>query len=987
MKRHVFFGTLALLAFLGTARAQDDGWKHSGSIYIITTVQGADLPAGASEKDFPLLVRLDKDWFNFSEAKANGEDIRFATSAGADLPYQIEQWDAANGTASIWVRIPVIKGDARQEIRLRWGNPAADSQSDPKAVFNESNGYVGVWHMGDPVADDAGTVESKDTGTTDTAGVIGRARRFPGGKGIFCGDVISNYPTGAAPHSTQAWFKPEKVNGIVVGWGKEQAQGKVIMKYASPPHVSMDCYFSAASIESEGDFPRDQWVQVVHTWQEGDTRIYVNGVLAGQRQSRGAPLNIERPARLWIGGWYNNFSYVGDIDEVRISKVVRSAEWVRLEYENQKPMQTLVGPVVQQGDAASLSVTPERLTVQEGAKAAITAKLPGAQKIYWTVKRDGKESIAAVDRSKFTFDAGRVTADVSLEVILKAVYAGGVKTRSIPVTIKEAIPEPQVTLRAPAAWDGRKTIEVQATVANLAAMKAGGAGELNYKWDIDGMATIRRIEPGKLILTRAQNSGKLTVTAAVDNGGEPGRAVAEIQVTEPARDKWVERTPDANELPEDNQFYARDDEGQGTIWCTGKLPERADSVTLKVFCDGKPYTQASAAPAADGAYVVSANIKAGLVKYRIELAAKRGSQEAVLGKADNLLCGDAYLIDGQSNAVTEWGSQPFPETSEWIRSFGCLGGDFSKVRFGPAIRKAQGGVLTVGYWGFDLARHIVETHKVPVFVINGAVGGTRVDQHQRNEADPEDALTIYGRLLKRVRAAHLTHGIRGVLWHQGENDQGSDGPTGGFGWETYRRLFIDMAGAWKRDYPNIQHYYVFQIWPKSCSMGRDGSDNVLREVQRTLSRDFSNLSVMTTLGIRPPGTCHYPAEGYAAMAKLIEPLVDQYNYGQKFAKPISAADLQSARYASPARDKIVLTFDQPVVWADELAGEFYLDGKKGLVESGSVAGNVLTLKVKAPSDAGTITYLDSAKWSQDRLLVGTNGIAALTFCDVPVSRE
>jgi hypothetical protein len=144
---------------------------------------------------------------------------------------------------------------------------------------------------------------------------------------------------------------------------------------------------------------------------------------------------------------------------------------------------------------------------------------------------------------------------------------------------------------------------------------------------------------------------------------------------------------------------------------------------------------------------------------------------------------------------------------------------------------------------------------------------------------------------------------------------------------------------------------------------------------------------MTTLGIRPPGTCHYPAEGYAAMAKLIEPLVDQYNYGQKFAKPISAADLQSARYASAARDKIVLTFDQPVVWADELAGEFYLDGKKGLVESGSVAGNVLTLKVKAPSDAGTITYLDSAKWSQDRLLVGTNGIAALTFCDVPISRE
>ena len=32
-----------------------------------------------------------------------------------------------------------------------------------------------------------------------------------------------------------------------------------------------------------------------------------------------------------------------------------------------------------------------------------------------------------------------------------------------------------------------------------------------------------------------------------------------------------------------------------------------------------------------------------------------------------------------------------------------------------------------------------------------------------------------------------------------------------------------------------------------------------------------------------------------------------------------------------------------------------------------------------------ITYLDELSWSQDRLLVGRNGIAALTFCNVPIS--
>ena len=69
------------------------------------------------------------------------------------------------------------------------------------------------------------------------------------------------------------------------------------------------------------------------------------------------------------------------------------------------------------------------------------------------------------------------------------------------------------------------------------------------------------------------------------------------------------------------------------------------------------------------------------------------------------------------------------------------------------------------------------------------------DQHQRHAADPEDVHTIYGRLLWRVRQAKLTHGIRAVLWHQGENDQGADGPSGLHGWQTYRDHFVEMAAG------------------------------------------------------------------------------------------------------------------------------------------------------------------------------------------------
>jgi len=137
---------MALLTFAaaqaGQAPAAYPGWQHSGSVYLLTTPEGANPPATASEDNFPVLLRLNKDFFDFSQAKANGEDIRFATSAGTPLAYQIDDWDVGAGTASIWVRIPTIRGNERQEIKLYWGKAEAPSESSGSAVFNESNGYL-----------------------------------------------------------------------------------------------------------------------------------------------------------------------------------------------------------------------------------------------------------------------------------------------------------------------------------------------------------------------------------------------------------------------------------------------------------------------------------------------------------------------------------------------------------------------------------------------------------------------------------------------------------------------------------------------------------------------------------------------------------------------------------------------------------------------------------------------------------------------------
>ena len=161
---------------------------------------------------------------------------------------------------------------------------------------------------------------------------------------------------------------------------------------------------------------------------------------------------------------------------------------------------------------------------------------------------------------------------------------------------------------------------------------------------------------------------------------------------------------------------------------------------------------------------------------------------------------------------------------------------------------------------------------------------------------------------------------------------------------------------------------------------------MLREKQRTLPYLFSNMSILSTLGVRPPGGCHYPLGGWAEFARMVQPIIERDHYGLKPTKPITAANLRKATYAT--QDTIALEFDQLVVWADALAGQFYLDGEKDKVASGSVTGNVLTLKLKGKeaSAAQRITYLKETAWSQDSLLNGANGLAALTFCEVPIEK-
>ena len=1007
--------TLVFFIFLPEGAAQYGDWKHSGSMYIVTTPEGAELPAGVIEHNFPLLIRLDRDFFDFRQAEVGGRDIRFS-AGGSPLTYQIEQWNPKEGTAHIWVRIPIIKGNDQQLIKMHWGNANVASEGNSESVFRVTDGFAGVWHLNDTLEDATSNnldgFNKPDKPTTNSKGIIGDAQNFGANKvlvirppGVAADRRVTCMPSGNADRTMSAWVKPTSFEGLnwasasIGGWGEPERGVKPNMglSYMTMTGIGQPRFhLYGFDPRCETALSRGDWRHIALSVSDDMVRFYIDGVLKNTIDNSGAlvnklgTLNTPESTPVDLGDHGNGRGpFNGTLDEVRFESTARSENWMKLCFENQKPLQTLVGPLVQQDN--TFSVSHSALEMAEGTVVELSANAGGARKIYWVLKDGNTEQILAVDRFHYQFNSGRVDDSKKITLEVRALYASGMKTKTIRIDIQENLPNPVYTLNVPKTWNGRDELLISPSISNLENRNSAGGGELNYSWTVSGMATISETKAGQLILKRAQNSGVLTVDLSLHNGGTAIEKSVKIRVTEPKKDGWVERVVFGNEKPVDHQFYARNDSNVGTLHYRGTLTDPADSAFLKLYVGDKLMDTQRQNITGNNKYALSTILKAGLVIYRTEFGVTRDGTDTVLHTADDLVCGDVYIIQGQSNAEA-WTDQRIihPYSSQWLRSFGTPTTNKDRARdvvWGNAL-SFNGGEnhhhLQIGYWGVELGQRLIEKHRIPVCILNGAQGGTRIDQHQRNEADPIDVSTIYGRLLWRIQQARLTHGVRAVLWHQGENDQGAAGATGTFGWVNYQDYFINMAAAWKQDYPNIKHYYIHQIWPGACG-ARSIENDRLREVQRRLPEQFSNMSLMSTLGIRPGGGCHYLPEGYVAMARQLFPLVNKHNYSVASTTSITPPNILRVEYTTERKDEIKLTFDQDVKWKDEIARRFYLDGNDARLTTDSGTGKVLTLKLAEPSTAKTLSYVKGGKWTQDDAIVwGTNGIAALTFCEFPI---
>jgi len=144
-----------------------------------------------------------------------------------------------------------------------------------------------------------------------------------------------------------------------------------------------------------------------------------------------------------------------------------------------------------------------------------------------------------------------------------------------------------------------------------------------------------------------------------------------------------------NQAPETNQLYARNEKDSANVSVRGKVLDKEfkGKLTLKVFKDGNIYdTQEYAV--SNQYFNITTRIDAGLHQFRFELYLNKNGNEALCFSADHVVCGDAYIITGQSNSHASSSKATF--SSPYCRSFGVKTGyktytaAHKKVRWGSA---------------------------------------------------------------------------------------------------------------------------------------------------------------------------------------------------------------------------------------------------------------------------------------------------------------
>ena len=315
----------------GACRASwwNNDWKYRKEIGFDMTPAGADI--AGTPQDVPVLVRLSLANFSyFNDTKPDGSDFRLV--AGDDktpLKFHFEKYDPQNQMALLWVRVPQITGGSKTDkIYAYYGNPDAAPAADVPGTYDASQALVLSFSeaSGPPMDSTAyKNNPSASTAVLSPAGLIGGDAKFSGKESITVPATASLRLLPNQGFTASAWLRLEQAQQAVVFALTDQGKSLELAVDGSRMVARAALDGAPVTVSQSSDLTLSQWHHVALTAGNGKLTLFVDGIAAGS-----APVTLTEVGGNFTIGAANDARFLsGEIDEVEVSKVARSADWIK----------------------------------------------------------------------------------------------------------------------------------------------------------------------------------------------------------------------------------------------------------------------------------------------------------------------------------------------------------------------------------------------------------------------------------------------------------------------------------------------------------------------------------------------------------------------------------------------------------------------------------------------------------------------------------
>jgi hypothetical protein len=325
----------------------DSGWNFRKKVTIDHTKVDADLT------DFPILIN-ETDADLQANAKADGSDILFTSFDGVTkLSHEIETYDSGTGELVAHVKVPNLSSTNDTELYLYYGNDTCENQENGTDVWDSNTKMVqhsqddpDPSHIQDSTSNNNDGTKKAVNEPIEADGKIAKAQDFDG-----VDDYVHRATFTGIPQSymtIEAWIKTAGTSmSYIIQQNRSPTsyQNEFAFQMNANGTLTFWDYLTsshgfATTQSSTGTVNNNTWRYVCFVKNGTSGKYYIDGV---SDATPTAALDVAYGSNDFvIGKDYrdNRGFFNGLIDEVRISNVARSPEWIATEYNNQNSPST-----------------------------------------------------------------------------------------------------------------------------------------------------------------------------------------------------------------------------------------------------------------------------------------------------------------------------------------------------------------------------------------------------------------------------------------------------------------------------------------------------------------------------------------------------------------------------------------------------------------------------------------------------------------------